>query len=104
AGLKAVLAIADVRDAPAHARREIAARPSEHDDAAAGHVFTAMVANAFDDDVRPAVAHAESLARHAAHVRLAAGRPVKRDVADNDVVLGFEGRSLRRIGDDLAAG
>ena len=51
-----------------------------------------------------AVAHAEALARHAAEIDFAGGRAVERDVADDDVLLGDEGRSRRRIDDDLAAG
>ena len=97
------LAVEHVRDAAAHPRGEIAARPSKDDHAAAGHVFAGMVADAFDHHVRAAVADAEALARHAAHVRLAAGRAVERDVADNNVVLGSERRALRRIRDHLAA-
>ena len=72
---------------------EVAAGPAEHDDAAAGHVFAAVVADAFDDRVRAAVADGEALAGDAADVRLAAGRAVERDVADDDVLLGDERRA-----------
>ena len=41
-----------------------------------------------DDGDRAGVAHAEALAGHTADERLAAGRSVQRDVADDDVVLG----------------
>ena len=69
----------------------------EHDDAAAGHVLAAVVADALDDRDGAAVAHGESLAGQAADVRLAARRAVERDVADDDVLFGREGRSLGRI-------
>ena len=75
----------------------------EHDHAAAGHVLAAVIAHALDHRVDAAVAHAEALARHAADVGLAAGRAVERDVADDDVFLGDEGRAVRRVDDDLAA-
>ena len=64
----------------------------EHDDAAAGHVLAAVIADAFDDRRRAAVAHGEALARDAAEERLAAGRAVERDVADDDVLLRRERR------------
>ena len=73
--------------------REVAPGAAEHDDAAAGHVLAAVVAHALDDGVDAAVAHAEALAGHAADVGLAAGRAVERDVADDDVLLGDEGRA-----------
>ena len=81
-----------VGDAAAHAGREVAPGPAEHDDAAAGHVLAAVIADAFDDHRGAAVAHAEPLAGHAADERLAAGRAVERDVADDDVLLGLERR------------
>ena len=55
-----------------------------------------LVARAFDDDGRAAVAHAEALAGNAADEGFAAGRAVERDVADDDVLLGGEGGCLRR--------
>ena len=90
APLERLVRIEHVRDAAAHARREVPAGPAEHDDPAAGHVFAAVIADAFDDGERAAVAHREAFAGDAAEVRLAAGRAVERDVADEDVVLGDE--------------
>src|SRR5207302_745280 len=87
----------------AHPRSEVAAGAAEHDHAPAGHVFATVIAHTFHHDVRAAVADAEPLARHAADIGLAAGRAVERDVADDDVLLGLEGGSLRRIRDHLAA-
>jgi len=46
-----------------------------------------MIADAFDDRVRAAVAHTGALAREAAEERLAAGRAVERDVADEGCSL-----------------
>src|SRR6267378_2529710 len=56
-----------------------------------------------DDRVDPAVAHAEALARDAAHVGLTARRAIEGDVADDDVVLGHEGAAAWWIDDELAA-
>ena len=93
------LVVQHVGDAARHAGGEVAPRRAEHDDAPAGHVLAAVVAHALDDGAGAAVADAEALAGHAADVRLAAGRAVERDVADEDVLLGDERRLARRIDD-----
>ena len=77
-----------VGDAARHAGREVAPRRAQHDDAAAGHVFAAVVAHALDHRVHAAVAHAEALAGHAADVGLAAGGAIEGHVADDDVFFG----------------
>src|SRR5215207_7406678 len=69
--------IEHVSHAATHAGGEVASRRAKHDDAAAGHVFAAVVADALDDRAHAGVAHAESLAGHAADVSLAARRAVK---------------------------
>ena len=87
----------------AHASGEVAPCRAENHHPPAGHVFAAMIADGFDHGVHPGVADAESFARHAAKVGLAAGRAVERDVADNHVVLGFERRRFGRINNEFAA-
>ena len=84
---KLAVGVEHVGDAAAHAGREVAPGPAEHDHASAGHVLAAVIADALDHDRRAAVAHAEALARHAADVAFAARRAVERDVADDDVLL-----------------
>src|SRR6185437_7083512 len=84
-------------------RRRSCARPSPARPRAPRHVLAAVVADRLDDRLQSAVAHAEALARHAADVRLPGGRAVEGDVADDDVFLGDEGRSGRRVDDELAA-
>src|SRR5690606_7758312 len=74
-----------------------------HDDAPAGHVFTAVVAHTFHDGVHAGVAHAEALACHAAHVRLAARGAIEGHVADDDVLLGAEAAALWRVDDQPPA-
>ena len=83
-------------DMPAAKLRPVGA---ENHGAPAGHVFAAVIADAFDDGLGAAVAHAEPLGRAAAEERAAARRAVQRDVADEDVLLGLERRDLRRIDD-----
>src|SRR3954469_14338297 len=58
------------REAAAHAGGEVAPGRAEHDDAPAGHVLAAVVADALDDRVRARVAHREALAGAAAEERL----------------------------------
>src|SRR2546422_10779014 len=84
-------------------RREVASRAADDDHAAARHVLAAVVADALDDRVGAAVAHGEPLAGHAPHVGLAARRAVERDVADDDVGLGHEGRAAGRVDDETSA-
>ncbi len=55
-----------VGDAAAHARREVASGRAEHDDAPAGHVLAAVVADALDDRPGAGVANREALAGEAA--------------------------------------
>ena len=50
---EAAVLVEHVGDAAAHAGGEVAAGPAEHDDAAAGHVLAAVVADALDDGVAP---------------------------------------------------
>src|SRR5690606_4963636 len=84
-----------VGDATAHAGREVAAGPADHDDATARHVFAAVVADTLDHRECAAVAYGEPLPRQPPHVGLAAGGTVERHVADDDVLLGDERRPLR---------
>src|SRR3954465_15247319 len=103
-GAERPVAVEDEREAAAHAGGEVAPGRPEDDDAPAGHVLAAVVAAPLDDRDRARIAHAEALAADAAEERLAAGRAVERDVADDDVVLGFEGRLAARADRECAAG
>jgi hypothetical protein len=58
-----------------------------HDHETAGHVFAAMVADAFDHRDGARVAHGKALARDAAEVALALDGAVQHGVADDDRVL-----------------
>ena len=87
--------IPDVRDAAAHAGREVATGLAEHHRPAAGHVFAAMVARALHHRLGAAVPHAEPLAADAANEDLAARRPVGHHVAGDDIVFRLErGRAV----------
>src|SRR5712691_3057629 len=73
--------VEDVRDAAAHAGREVAARAAEHDDHAARHVLAAVVADALDDRPCARVPHCEALADEPAEERAPRGRAVQDRVA-----------------------
>ena len=92
---ESLVRVPDVGDAAGHAGREVAAGRAEDHGPAAGHVLAAVVADAFDHRPGAAVADAEPLGRPAAEERLAAGRAVQRDVADDDVLLRHEARARR---------
>ena len=84
--------------------REIAARRAEHDDAAAGHVFAAVIADGFDDRVHAAVAHREAFAGHAADVDLAArSRHTSATLPTMMFSSGTKVEPFGGIDDDLAA-
>ncbi len=98
-----VFLVEHVGDAAGHAGREVAARPAEHHDDTAGHVFVAVVADAFDNRQGAGVADCEALARDAADVSLTLGRTVENGVARDDRMIGV-GRALGiGLDDDLAA-
>ena len=85
---KRAVLVEHIGDAARHAGREVAAGLPEHDDDAAGHVFAAVIARAFDDRDGAGVAHGETLARDAAEIALAGDGAVQHRVADDDRVLG----------------
>src|SRR5262249_10015498 len=81
-----------------------ATRFAEHDDRAAGHVLTTVIAAALDDCGRARVAHREPLARDTAEKHFAGDGSVEHRVADDDVLLGHEAGLSRWIDDDATAG
>ncbi len=76
----------------------------DHDHQAFGHVFAAVIADAFHHRRGAGIAHREAFARAAVEERFAGGRSVEHHVADQDILLRQEGGIARRIDDDLAAG
>src|SRR5206468_6315323 len=103
AALEGAGLVEHVGEAAGHAGREVPARLADDDHAPARHVLAAVVPGSLDHRQSAAVAHREALARHAAEVGLAAGGAVEHHVADEDVLLGHEGRLAGRVDDDLAA-
>ena len=104
AGGEVALIVEDECATATHAGGEVAAGGAEHDDGAVGHVFAAVVADAFNDGCCAGVADGEALAGDAVEEDFAAGSAVENDVADEDAFFGQEEGSLRRVGDDASAG
>src|SRR3989344_606020 len=86
-----------------HAGGEVAPHGTDDDHAPAGHALAFVLAHALDDPVRAGISHREALAGQPAEIGLAAGGAVKRDVTDDDVLLGHERRLARRIHHQLRA-
>src|SRR5690606_20721210 len=71
------LLVEHIGNAARHAGSEIAPGAAEHDNDAAGHVFAAMIADAFDNCDRTRIPHGKALAGDAAEIAFALGRAVK---------------------------
>ena len=92
AALEAPVGVEHVGDPAAHPGGEVAPGRAEDDDAAAGHVLAAVVADPLDHRVGAGVPHREALAGEAAEEGAPAGRPVEDGVADDHLLLGGAGR------------
>ena len=80
-----------IGDTAGHAGSKVAACTAQDEHLAACHVFTAMVAYAFDDGFHAAVTDTEAFAGHAVDVGFPARSTIEGHVADNDVVFCREG-------------
>ena len=83
---KAGVRIIDIGDPARHARRKVASGLAQHGHYAAGHVFAAMIAAAFDHGNRARIADRKAFTRDAVEERLTGNRAIKHGVADDDVV------------------
>ena len=114
--IEVTLFIQYIGDAAAHAGGEVASGAAEHHYDAAGHVFTAVVADTLDDGDGAGVADGEALAGDAPEVALPTRGAVEDGVADDapcaymqhevitDIVFGDDGALGRGRDDDFAAG
>ena len=96
--------IQNVGDAATHPRSEIPAGRAEHHYRSIGHVFAAVVADAFDDGGAARVPHTETLAGTAAGVKVTAGGAIHHRVAQDGVFRGREFHASPRFDDDFACG
>ena len=63
---------------------------AQHHDQAVGHVFAAVIADAFHHGRGAGIAHGKALAGHAVEEGFAAGGAVEAHVADQNIFLGHE--------------
>src|SRR6202451_3043308 len=63
-----------------------------------------MIANSFDHGGRARVTHGETLSRHTVKESLTAGRPIKRNVSDENIFFRREYGFPRRINNQATAG
>ena len=96
--------VENVSDSAGHSGREVSSGRTENDDSSAGHVFAAVIADAFDDGRRSGVSDAKSFGDESADESEAGSRAVQNDVSGDDVFFGGEGRLFWRIDDDSSAG
>ena len=75
----------NVGEAASHAGAEIQAERAEDEDDAAGHIFAAVLADAFDNREGAAIANGEALASAACDEELAGSGAVKNRVARENV-------------------
>src|ERR1700730_5845294 len=80
-----------------HASGKISPAGPEHQDQAPGHVFATVIANSFDHSSRSGVANCKALARDSVEKRFAAGGAVEGNVANQNILLGCESGTARRI-------
>src|SRR5579883_2966714 len=83
----------EVGEASGHAGAEIQAERPKDQSNATGHVFAAMLANAFDDGESAAVANGETLTGAASDIELAGSGAIEHGVADKNVAPARSGRA-----------
>src|SRR3954464_15373005 len=103
-GDEGAVVVEHIRDASAHSSSEVSSGAADHQDTARSHVLTAVVTHTLDHRHRTAVADGEPLAGNSRDVGFAARGAIQTDVADDDVLVGGEGRRRRRVDDQLASG
>src|SRR5207302_10925502 len=103
ARLELPVLVQDEGDPAGHPGREVPSGPAEDHDHPAGHVLAAVIAGAFDDSPRAAVADGKALAGCSVEVALALRGPVEGGVADQDGLFGHERGALGRVDDDPSA-
>ena len=103
AAFEAAVHIEHVGEATGHAGAEVDAGFAEYGDHAAGHVFAAVVTDAFHYRAGTGIAHGEAFAGAAGCEQLAAGGAIQAGVAGDGGVFGFEGDAVVRFDHNTAA-
>src|SRR5262245_4604812 len=82
--------VEDKSNASAHAGSNVTSGFPEDNSHPAGHVFTAVIANAFHHRVCPAIANGETFASDSTEIRFTTGGTIEHCVSNEDVVFGRE--------------
>jgi len=101
---KVLLRIPDVSDTATHASRKIAPSSTQYYHAATGHVFAAMITNAFDNGFCTTVANTKSFRRNAAKIGITRRRSIQGNIAKQNILFRCELAVLGRIYDHPATG
>ena len=104
AGIDIAVLIQHIGDTAAHTGSKVFADLTDNHHAAAGHVFTSVIAYTLDNSHGTGVSDTETLTGHTVDVGFTVGRTVQCHVTDNDVLILFVFNACRRIHDQLTAG
>src|SRR5210317_837833 len=80
--------IPDIGNAPAHTGAEVAAGLAKYHYTTAGHVFAAVITDAFNNCTGATVSYRKSLGRDATEIGFPASCSIKVDVTGDDVFFG----------------
>src|ERR1700722_19511411 len=95
--------IKNIGETAAHTSRKISATRAEYQHPPIRHVFTAVISHAFNDRGRPGIAYCKTLPCDAIKECLPARGAIEGHVANQNIFLGREAGSPRRIHNDAAA-
>src|SRR6266404_1421102 len=82
---KVTISVEHICQSARHTRAKISSSFPEHDDASAGPVFAAVIANSFNHDKGAAVTHAKPFAGNSADVALATGGAIEGNVTNDHI-------------------
>ena len=102
--IKPVIFVKDIGRPAGHAGSKVAASRTEDQHAAAGHVFTAVFTDAFDDGGGAGISHAEAFTGNAVDESFSGGGAVEGDITDDDVVFRNDDAVVWRIDDKCTTG
>src|SRR5687767_937859 len=94
--------IKDVGDTTTHTRCKVTPGLSEYDHTATRHIFTSVITNTFYYRFHTGVTNAETLTGLTADKGFTCSGPVKRNVANDNIILRLERGFFIRIDNELS--
>ena len=92
-----------ISDAARHSCGKIVAGSAKDNDSTAGHIFTAMLTDTFDNSHCAGIADTEAFSGDAVDKGSSAGGAVQSYIADDDVFFRLEACAFGRINNQFAA-